>query len=130
MSDFEDETKRHLSTGIAQAYHDLTVVSAGLPIAIILPAPVGTEIVLTDAIPAVRRAMILIEEQPLPEDPKDVFVAACTYWLAATDVFTMLVINGFHTARALSIATILEDADAKLKEISIWLADRWLEGNE
>lgn len=130
MSDFEDETTSHLSSLIAHAYRDLTVVCAALPISITLPDASGQEIVLTDAIPAIRRAMILIEEQPLPEAPKDTFVAACCYWLAAVDIFTLLVVNGFHTARALSAATVLNDADEQLKEISIWLADRWLEENE
>ncbi|NEB57644.1 hypothetical protein G3I48_36025 [Streptomyces griseus] len=130
MSDFEDETKSHLSGLIAHAYSDLIVICEGLPIPITLPAPSGKEIALSDAIPAVRRAMILIEEQPLPETPKDVFVAACCYWLAAVDIFTLLVVNGFHTARALSAATVLNDADEKLKEISVWLADRWLEEND
>ncbi|MFB7228507.1 hypothetical protein ACFCY9_12395 [Streptomyces fimicarius] len=130
MSDFEDETKSHLSSLIGQAYRDLATICASLPISIALPAAVGQEIVLSDAIPAVRRAMILVEEQPLPEGPKDTFVAACCYWLAAVDIFTLLVVNGFHTARALSAAAVLNDADEKLKEISVWLADRWLEEND
>ncbi|MFC8625630.1 hypothetical protein [Streptomyces anulatus] len=130
MSDFEDETKSHLSSLIAHTYSDLAVVCAGLPISIALPTPSGKEIALSEAIPAIRRSMILIEEQPLPEAPKDTFVAACCYWLAAVDIFTLLVVNGFHTARALSAATVLNDADEKLKEISTWLADRWLEEND
>ncbi|WEH40783.1 hypothetical protein [Streptomyces sp. AM 2-1-1] len=130
MSDFEDQTRNHLSGEIAQAYRTLATISENLPIGITLPAPVGTELVLTDAIPAVRRAMILIEEQPLPEAPKDLYVNACCYWLSAVDVFTMLVVNGFHSARALSIARVLEDGDTARRELSTWLTDRWLEEND
>lgn len=129
MSDFEDETRSHLSALIAVAYRDLTVICENLPIAITMPPATDKTVVLSDAIPAVRRAMILIEEEPLPESPKDMLVSACAYWLGAVDIFTMLVINGFHTARALSAAAILDDADEHLKAISGWLAERWLEEN-
>lgn len=129
MSDFEDETRNHLSALIAVAYRDLTVICENLPISITMTAPVDKTVVLSDAIPAVRRVMILIEEQPLPETQKDMIVSACAYWLGAVDIFTMLVVNGFHTARALSAAAVLDDADKHLTAISTWLADRWLEEN-
>ncbi|MEV0090439.1 hypothetical protein [Streptomyces sp. NPDC050738] len=115
MSDFEEQSMRKLSSHLSLTYTALVTVSKFLPIPVSLPTgPISN----MEAIPAVRRAMALIEDQPLPEDVQAELNAAYAFWLAAMDVYALLATQEFHPARAMSAAACLVQVESVVLDLA------------
>ncbi|MGW7198473.1 hypothetical protein [Streptomyces chryseus] len=120
MSDFEEQAMNKLATDIGQLYSGLVTVCLNLPVMVTLPTG---EVSNVDMVPAVRRVMDLIEDQPMPEDQQATLFACCAFWLGALDLFGLLVVEGFDKARAHSAAANVVMAEQHLMSVTLWLAD-------
>jgi hypothetical protein len=126
MSDFEDYATEKLAAHISRVYVALATLCLNLPIPVTLPTG---EISNVEAIPAVRRTMDLIIDQPMPEENQAQLFAACALWLGAMDIYGLLVGHEFHSARAHSAAANLLMAEGSMLDIAEWLANL-PDGNE
>ncbi|MEU6513648.1 hypothetical protein [Streptomyces sp. NPDC046978] len=118
MADSQEYMVEALSSHLSSTYKGLALVCSRLPVPIELPLAGATNL---EAVPALRRIMEIVEEVPMPEDHQAELFAACTFWLAAIDLFGLLVANKFHQARAQSVAACLIEADGILLELAEWL---------
>ncbi|MEU7044950.1 hypothetical protein AB0A77_28380 [Streptomyces varsoviensis] len=84
MSDYDDDRLAALGESLASTYGMLTDVCLELPVPIALPVGVITP---SDAVPAVTRAAVIAQEQPLPEEQRINIQIGCTGWLAALELF-------------------------------------------
>ncbi|MEW2164396.1 hypothetical protein AB0912_15590 [Streptomyces sp. NPDC007084] len=122
MADSQDEVIERLALGLSVTYSGLARVCLALPVPIALAT--GPGVSNLEAIPAVRRIMEVLRDQPMPEEQHGNLYSVCAYWLAAMDVFTVLVAAEFHAARAMSIEACLMMADGCLLDIAGWAASQ------
>lgn len=121
MSDFEELAMSKLAGHLSATYTALAALSLSLPIPVSLPTGAGVD--NTEAIPAVRRAMDVIHEQPVPEVIHAELNAAYAFWLAAMDIYALLTIHEFQPARAMSAAACLIQTDSVLIDLAESLAE-------
>ncbi|MEV4974432.1 hypothetical protein [Streptomyces scopuliridis] len=121
MSDFEDQSMSRLSAHVSVAYAALATACAILPVPVTLPTGTVSNV---EAAPAVARAMDLVQDQPMPEEQQAQIFAACAFWLAALDLYGLLVKEGFTRARAHSTAANLLMAEDQLGDMLAWLREQ------
>lgn len=118
MSDFEEFVMTKLAAHLSRTYSGLATLCLNLPVPVSLPTGAISNV---EAIPAVRRAMEIAEEQPMPEDNQAELHAACAFWLGAMDLFGLLAGHEFHETRAVSAAACLIQAESILLDLAEWL---------
>ncbi|ARF62883.1 hypothetical protein B1H20_16920 [Streptomyces violaceoruber] len=121
MSDHEDEMMDLAVTRLRNVYGGLVACCAQLPLPITLPTGVVTNF---DTVPAVRRVEELADEQPMPEEQKGALYTAAVLWLAAADLYRLLVEEGYVEARAAGVLGTLLIARDSLKELGTWLLEQ------
>ncbi|MEU7044948.1 hypothetical protein AB0A77_28370 [Streptomyces varsoviensis] len=84
MSDREDQWAQDMGDGLGHTYTMLTVMCLRLPIEISLPTGTVSNL---ETVPAVRRVLEIIEDLPMSEEDQADLFAACSFWLAAMDVY-------------------------------------------
>ncbi|MGW7198474.1 hypothetical protein [Streptomyces chryseus] len=120
MSDSQDETMRYLAQRLTTTYTGLIATCALLPVAITLPEG---EVTNLEAVPAVRRVMEIADEQPMPEEHQAELFTGATMWLAAMDLYALLVKNEYAEARASGALGILLIANDALQSLGHWLLE-------
>ncbi|MFJ1581573.1 hypothetical protein [Streptomyces sp. NPDC088182] len=121
MSDFDDQAMGRLSTHVSLAYAALAAACAALPVPITLPIGKVSNV---ETGPAVARVMDLVRDQPMPEEQQAQLFAVCAFWLAALDLYGLLVKEGFTNARAHSAAANLLMAEDQLGDVLSWLREQ------
>ncbi|MFE9296579.1 hypothetical protein [Streptomyces niveus] len=119
MADSEDQAMKKLAQHLSMSYVVLATLCINLPIAVTLPTG---EVSNVDIVPAIRRTMEIIEDQPMPEEQQATLFAACSFWLGAVDLYGLLT-RDFHTARAHSAAACLLMCDDVMGDLIEWLTD-------
>lgn len=120
MSDFEDETTGKLAAHLSTSYTVLATVCLNLPIPVTLPTGAVSNV---EVVPAVRRIMEIVEDQPMPQQQQATLFAVCAFWLGALDIYSLLIRDEFATARANSVAANLLMAEDHMMDLTVWLAD-------
>ncbi|MFE5771429.1 hypothetical protein ACFQ7O_24050 [Streptomyces sp. NPDC056485] len=118
MSDIADEMRNQLGAHLTRAYGALVTVSLNLPVPVTLPDGVVTNM---EAVPAVRRLLEIVEDQPMPEEAQANLFAACAFWLGAEDLFRLLCTEEFNGARAHSCAANLIMTEETLEDVTNFL---------
>jgi hypothetical protein len=118
MSDYEDATMELLTRRLTRAYTGLVATCAYLPLPITLPTGVVSNL---EMIPAVIRVSELAEDQPIPEDQQAALFTGAVMWLAAADLYRMLVTEGWVESRAAGALGILMIANDALVGLGEWL---------
>ncbi|MFB6950194.1 hypothetical protein ACFCXP_11240 [Streptomyces niveus] len=119
MADSEDQAMERLAHHISMTYGVLATLCLSLPVAVTLPTGLVSNL---DVVPAVRRMMDIIEDQPMPEEQQATLFAACSFWLGAMDLYGLLT-RDFHIARANSAAACLLMCDDTMNDLIVWLAE-------
>lgn len=91
MSDHHDRMIQETGDRIARVYTLIVKICANLPLPIDLPS--GMIIEGSEAIPAVKRAVEIIQDQPIPNDVQMGIWGGCLHWLSAAHLFTALIDN-------------------------------------
>lgn len=120
MSDFEDEAMRKMAAHLSTSYTVLATVCLNLPIPVTLPTGAVSNV---EVVPAIRRVMDIVEDQPMPQTQQATLFAVCAFWLAGMDIYTLLAREEFNIARAHSVAANLLMAEDHLMDLTVWLAD-------
>ncbi|MFF1416551.1 hypothetical protein [Streptomyces sp. NPDC058280] len=118
MSDSEDATMELLTHRLTTTYTGLVATCATLPIPITLPTG---DVSSKDLIPAVRRIVEIVEEQPVPEDQQAQLFTGAVLWLAAADLYSMLIKGEFIEARAAGALGTPMIANDALHALGEWL---------
>ncbi|MFJ2432955.1 hypothetical protein ACIOWM_07055 [Streptomyces anulatus] len=121
MSDHEDEMMATAVHRLTTTYGGLVACCAQLPLPIALPTGVVTNL---EMIPAVRRIEQLAEEQPMPEDQQSALYTAAVLWLAAADLYRLLVEEGYIEARAAGLLGVLMIARDAIHDLGTWLLEQ------
>ncbi|MEU2180091.1 hypothetical protein [Streptomyces thermolilacinus] len=122
MSDSQEKMLEELGRRLGQVYGALAAACESLPV-LPISIPLDGRVSNLEAVPAVRRAAELAEEVPMPEDQQAQLFTASTMWLAAMDLYALLVRTEYIEARAqgcIGCIIVAEDALIFLME---WLAD-------
>ncbi|MER8083830.1 hypothetical protein ABTZ57_01375 [Streptomyces sp. NPDC094048] len=120
MSDFEEQATRKMASHLSRIYSGLATVCLNLPVAVTLPTGAISNV---EAVPAVRRVMAIVEDQPMPVQQQATLFAVCAFWLGALDLYGLVIQEGFDVARAHSVAANILMAEDHLHDITVWLAD-------
>ncbi|MER7807904.1 hypothetical protein [Streptomyces sp900116325] len=120
MSDFEDQAMRKMAAHLSESYSSLATICLNLPVPVTLPTGTVSNL---EVVPAIRRVMDIVEDQPMPELQQATLLAICAFWLGAMDIYSLLVREEFHTARAHSAAANILMAEDHLQDLAVWLAD-------
>ncbi|MER7814524.1 hypothetical protein [Streptomyces sp. NPDC096153] len=120
MSDSEDQMMENLAHRLAVSYSALATLCQNLPIEVTIPTG---EVSNSEIVPALRRVMEIVEDQPMPRSQQNLLHAACAYWLGAMDLYGLLATVEFHSARGHSVAACLVMADDMMRLLTAWLAD-------
>ncbi|MFE4647731.1 hypothetical protein [Streptomyces sp. NPDC056707] len=120
MSDFEDQAMRKMAGHLSESYSSLATVCLNLPIPVTLPTGTVSNV---EVVPAIRRVMAIVEDQPMPEQQQATLFAVCAFWLGAMDIYSLLVREEFDVARAHSAAANILMTEDHLMDITVWLAD-------
>ncbi|MER7807903.1 hypothetical protein [Streptomyces sp900116325] len=118
MSDHEDEMMGLATARLTSVYGGLVACCEMLPIPITLPTGLVTNL---DMIPAVRRIEQLADEQPIPDEQQAQLYTAALLWLAAADLYKLLVQEDYVEARVGGLLGILMMARDNLKDLGEWL---------
>jgi len=121
MSDQRDDELQHLWEHIAKVYLVIVASCSGLPIPIGLPIGVVTNL---EMVPAVRRVVHIADDQPIPEQHQVNLSIGCTHWLAAVDLYGLLVGEEFDRVRVLGLLSNLTMAEEALRDLLNWLASQ------
>ncbi|MER8083829.1 hypothetical protein ABTZ57_01370 [Streptomyces sp. NPDC094048] len=121
MSDHEDEMMNLAGERLASIYGGLVACCEMLPLPIALPKGIVSNL---DMVPAVRRIEQLADEQPMPEDQQAQLYTAAISWLAATDLFSLLVNEEYVEARAAGVLGTLMIARDCLTDLGTWLLEQ------
>ncbi|MFF8412852.1 hypothetical protein [Streptomyces omiyaensis] len=117
MSDKRDEILAHIAHELSVTYSMLAMACSNLPVPVVIPTG---EVSNVEAIPAVRRVAELAEDITMPVDQQAQLFASCCFWLAAMDVYGLLIAN-FHDVRAHSALANLIMATESLEDLLAWL---------
>ncbi|WEH40781.1 hypothetical protein [Streptomyces sp. AM 2-1-1] len=117
MSDHEEQMTAMVAERLTSTYGALVAACALLPIPIALPTGVVSNL---EMVPALRRIETLAEEQPMPELQQSELYTAAMLWLAAADVFSLLV-EEYVEARAAGALGILLTVREAIHELGTWL---------
>ncbi|CAM5366743.1 hypothetical protein SCALM49S_04558 [Streptomyces californicus] len=104
---------------LTTAYGGLVACCAQLPLPIALPTGAVTNL---EMIPAVRRIEQLAEEQPMPEAQQSALYTGAILWLAAADLYRLLVEEGYVEARA---AGVLGVRRSRVTRSTTWAPGSW-----
>lgn len=121
MSDHEDEMKALAMQRLATAYAGLVACCENLPLPIALPTGLVSN---QDMVPAVRRIEQLADEQPMPEEQQSQLYTGAILWLAATDLYMLLVTEEYQEVRASGILGILMIARDAITDLGTWLLEQ------
>lgn len=118
MSDHEDEMMNQATARLTSTYGGLVACCANLPIPITLPSGLVTNL---EIVPAVRRIEQLADEQPIPDEQQAQLYTAALLWLAAADLYKLLVTEDYVEARVGGLLGILMMTRDTLKDLGEWL---------
>lgn len=89
MSDNHDRMIQETGEHVGRIYQLIASVCRALPLPISLPD--GPVIEGSEAIPAVKRVVEIIDDQPIDDVLKAGIWGGCLHWLAAAHLFTALI---------------------------------------
>lgn len=121
MSDHEDQMMSTAAHRLATTYGGLTACCAQLPLPIALPTGLATNL---EMVPAVRRIEQLAEEQPMPELQQSALYTSAVLWLAAADLYRLLVEEDYAEARVAGLLGILMIARDSINDLGSWLLEQ------
>jgi hypothetical protein len=123
MADREDEIIEALNHGLSRIYTVLVHICQILPVPIALPTSGENGLVSNqEAYPAIKRVSELASDQPMPEEQEAQLYTGCIHWLAALDLYGLLVANeDWIETRAEGSGANLLYADEALKGLARWL---------
>ncbi|MFJ1581576.1 hypothetical protein [Streptomyces sp. NPDC088182] len=119
MSEHDDEVTGQVQERLSLIYSGLVSACAALPIPITLPVGAVSP---GDMVPAVRRVGQIVAEQVIPEEQKGQLGMATVLWLAAMDLYGLLLLE-FEASRASAALGILLMAGHELHDLAHWLMD-------
>jgi len=120
MADSQDMEMGRLASRIGEIYTALALICMSLPVEIVLPIGSVSNI---ETIPAVRRVVEIVEDQPMPEEVQAELYASCIFWLAAIDLYGLLT-EDYHEARVQSALANLIMADDSAGMVAEWIKDQ------
>lgn len=89
MSDRHDRMIQEAGDSIGRIYALIVRICAHLPVPITLPD--GPVIEGSEAIPAIKRVVEIIADQPITEEIQVGIWGGCLHWLSAAHLFTALI---------------------------------------
>jgi len=98
MSDASEWGMRNVAAELVDFYDLLVALVASLPIPISLPS--GPAYDSKEIVPAVRRVVEIINDQPVSDEVKAGVWGVCLHWLSAAEMFTLLTARGWDEIRA------------------------------
>ncbi|MFJ8224944.1 hypothetical protein [Streptomyces griseus] len=121
MSDHEDQMMGAAAHRLSTTYGGLVACCAQLPLPISLPTGLVSNL---EMVPAVRRIEQLATEQPMPEDQQSALYTGAVLWLAAVDLYRLLVEEDYVEARAAGLLGVLMIARDAIHDLGTWLLDQ------
>ncbi|MFB7399767.1 hypothetical protein ACFCZR_06305 [Streptomyces rubiginosohelvolus] len=121
MSDHEDQMMGAAAHRLTTVYGGLVACCAQLPLPISLPTGLVSNL---EMVPAVRRIEQLAEEQPMPEDQQSALYTGAVLWLAAVDLYRLLVEEDYVEARAAGLLGVLMVARDAINDLGTWLLEQ------
>ncbi|MFE2046376.1 hypothetical protein ACFXAZ_36740 [Streptomyces sp. NPDC059477] len=119
MADHDaDEIMNALAHSISSTYSLLVDVCQALPVPITMPT--DRHIPTSTALPAIRRAEMLAQEEPMGETQEVQLRSGCIYLLAAIDLYALCATR-YEETRAEGVGANLLHADDALKTLLVWL---------
>jgi len=120
MADSQDQAMGYLSSRLSEIYSALALICMSLPVEIVLPVGAVSNV---EAIPAVRRVVEIVEDQPMPEEIQAELYACCVFWLAAIDLYGLLT-EDYHEVRVQSALGNLITAEESARQVAHWIKDQ------
>ncbi|MEU0084912.1 hypothetical protein [Streptomyces sp. NPDC006274] len=118
MADSQDEMMEHIAFRLSVIYTGLVACCEALPLPISLPTGAVSNL---ETVPAVRRVSEIAEEVPIPEDHQAQLFTAAILWLAAMDLYGLLVKMEYSEPRAHGALAAMLIAHDAVTDLAEWL---------